>query len=230
MLGDRRDRRSPPVWRTWTTATSTALGLRPQVPPRRRQEGRGRQGTRLLPEQRPPHALPLIQLTRGCSPVRRRRGRLQGRHRAKAEAGRHALGHGRRRRHRPPALPQGLQLAGTHLQHSARSDTHGLISASPKMVLTTYRIDSHPAVGVRTYPSGSCLPPFGQSSPSGTETHGAGGSGGKLTGVVQTSRVMGLWHFLHVLRCVMESAMIQPCPVRRRATACTSCPLTCRMV
>jgi hypothetical protein len=30
----------------------------------------------------------------------------------------------------------------------------------------------------QSYPRGSCLSPFGQSSPSGTEIHGAGGSGG----------------------------------------------------
>jgi len=35
---------------------------------------------------------------------------------------------------------------GSHLQHSAHSDTHRLTSPNPKMILSTYEIDLHPAV------------------------------------------------------------------------------------
>ena len=56
-------------------------GSRPQVPPGRREEKRSRKGTRLLPQQRPPHALPLVPLTRPVRRLRRRRGQLQDRHR-----------------------------------------------------------------------------------------------------------------------------------------------------
>ena len=64
---------------------------------------RGRQGTRLLPQQRPPHALPLVPLTRPLRRLRRRRSQLQDGRRAKTQAGRHALDRrGSRRHHRPP--------------------------------------------------------------------------------------------------------------------------------
>jgi hypothetical protein len=33
---------------------------------------------------------------------------------------------------------------GSHLQHSAHSDTHRLTSPNPKMILSTYEIDLHP--------------------------------------------------------------------------------------
>jgi hypothetical protein len=43
-------------------------------------------GTRLLPEQRPPDALPLVPLTRPVHRLRRHRGRLQGHHRPAPQA------------------------------------------------------------------------------------------------------------------------------------------------
>ena len=66
-------------------------GRRPRVPTGRRQERRSGEGTRLLPQQRPPHALPLVPLTRPLRRLRRRRGQLQDGRRAKTQTSRHAL-------------------------------------------------------------------------------------------------------------------------------------------
>jgi hypothetical protein len=91
MLGDRRDE--------WLAARLEDLdygdinGIEAAVreyPPRRNQERRSRQGTRLLPQQRPPHALPLVPLTRPVRRIRRRRGQLQDHRRARLkQAGMH---------------------------------------------------------------------------------------------------------------------------------------------
>jgi hypothetical protein len=108
------------------------------------QEGRGRQGTRLLPEQRAPHALPLVPLTRPVRRLRRRRGRLQGRHRPAAQAVRHALDRQRRRLHHHPALRRGQQPMGGHLQPPSQPDRSRLTCPHPKMILVTYKSDAHP--------------------------------------------------------------------------------------
>ncbi len=123
MLGDRKDE--------WLAARLEDLdygyidGITAAVrelPPRRRQEGRGGEGTRLLPEQRAPHALPLVPPVRPVRRLRRRRGRLQGRHRPAPQAVRHALDRQRRRRHHHLALRPGQQPVGSHLQQPSQPD------------------------------------------------------------------------------------------------------------
>ncbi len=60
------------------------------------------------------------------------------------QAVRHALDRQRRRRHHRPALPRGQQHLGNHLQHPAHSDAYRLTRTIPKMILLTYKIDTHP--------------------------------------------------------------------------------------
>ena len=45
----------------------------------------------------------------------------------------------------PPCAATGQQHLGSHLRHPAHSDTHRLTRHSPKMILTTYKIDAHPS-------------------------------------------------------------------------------------
>ena len=76
--------------------------------------------------------------------LRRRGGRLQGRHRPAPQAVRHALDRRRSRRHHRPPLPRGQQHLGSHLQQPPHSDAHRLSRSIPKMILVTYKIDAHP--------------------------------------------------------------------------------------
>ena len=99
-----------------------------KLPPGRRQEGRGRKGTRLLPEQRAPHALPLVPLPRPVRRLRRRRVRLQGGHRPAPQALRHALDRHRSRRHRHPPLPAGQPPRRPHLAATSQPDNPRLTS------------------------------------------------------------------------------------------------------
>ena len=69
---------------------------------------------------------------------------------------RHALDRQRRRRHHRLALPRGQQHLGSHLQYPAHSDAHRLTRSRPKMILTTYKTDSHPR-----RPGGTGISPAG---------------------------------------------------------------------
>ncbi|HLI40943.1 MAG TPA: hypothetical protein VKV35_04795 [Streptosporangiaceae bacterium] len=110
----------------------------------RRQERRGREGTRLLPQQRAPHALPLVPPVRPVRRLRRRRGQLQERRRPEAQAGRHALDPRGSRRHHRPALQRSQQPVGSHLRPPSQPDTSRLTSPLPKMILVTYKSVAHP--------------------------------------------------------------------------------------
>ena len=70
--------------------------------------------------------------------------RLQGRHRPKTQAVRHALDRQRRRRHHRLALRRGQQPVGSHLQPPSQPDRSRLTSPHPKMIFSTYKIDVHP--------------------------------------------------------------------------------------
>jgi hypothetical protein len=113
---------------------------------------RDREGTRLLPQQRPPHALPLVPLTRPVRRLRRRRGQLQDRRRAKTQAGRHALDRQRSRRHHRPPLQGSQQPVGSHLQPPSQPDRSRLTSPHPKMILTTYKSVAHPGITAQDLP------------------------------------------------------------------------------
>jgi hypothetical protein len=136
---------SPPAWKTPATATSTPSRQPSASTPRRgHQERRGRKRTRLLPQQCPPHALPLVPLPRPVRRLRRRRIKLQDRHRPAPQAVRHALDpRGSRLDHRPP-LQRGQQHLGSHLQHPGHSDTHSLTRRPAKLPASHHKIDAHP--------------------------------------------------------------------------------------
>ena len=82
-------------------------------------------------------------------------GKLQDRHRPAPQAVRHALDRQRSRRHHRPPLPRGQQHMGNHLQHPTHSDTHRLTRHTPKMIMTTYKIDAHPNRGWRAATGGA---------------------------------------------------------------------------
>ena len=111
---------------------------------------------RLLPQQRPPDALPLVPPVRPVRRLRRRRGRLQGRHRPETEAIRHALDRQRRRLDHRAALRRGQQPAGSHLPRPSQPDRCRLNSPHPKMIFTTYESVAHPRAGRRGCFVGGC--------------------------------------------------------------------------
>jgi hypothetical protein len=105
---------------------------------------RGEQGAGLLPEQRPPDALPLVPLPRPVRRLRRRRSRLQSRHRPAPQAIRHALDRPRCRRHHRPALRSGQRALRSHLCQPTQPDARRLTSRHTKMIFRPYRTDVHP--------------------------------------------------------------------------------------
>ena len=78
---------------------------RQRLPPRRHQGHRPGAKARLLPQQRPPHALRPLPEARHVHRLRRHRRRHQGHRRPAHQAIRHALDRRRRRGHHRPALP-----------------------------------------------------------------------------------------------------------------------------
>ena len=129
MLGDRKD--------AWLAARLEDLdygdidgiaGSRPRVPPRRREERRDRHRPRLLREQRPPYALPLVPPVRPVRRLRRRGSQLQDGRRAKTkQAGMHWTVGGA-----DAIIALRCQQASStwedRLQHPAHSDAHRLTS------------------------------------------------------------------------------------------------------
>jgi hypothetical protein len=92
-----------------------------------------------------PHALPLVSPVRPVHRLRRRGSQLEDDHRPAPQAGWHTLNRQRGRRHHRPALPPGQQHLGSHLQQSPHSNALRLTRDAPKMILTTDKIDAHPA-------------------------------------------------------------------------------------
>ena len=97
----------------------------------------------------PPHALQVVPLPRPVRRLRRRRGRLQVRHRPAPQAIRHALDRqGSRLRHRP-ALRPGQRAVGSRLPQPSQPDTSRLTSTAPKMTSATYKSHAHPLPSFR---------------------------------------------------------------------------------
>ena len=143
MLLDRKTNGSPPAWKTSTTATSTASTPPSAIPPRRRQERRDRHRPRLLREQRPPHALPLVPPVR---PVHRLRvveascKTIIGQ-RLKQQA---CTGPSTAPTPSSPSAAKRPAAPGRASATPAHSDAHRLTRRSPKMISTTYKNDAHP--------------------------------------------------------------------------------------
>jgi hypothetical protein len=116
---------------------------------------RPRQATRLLRDQRPPHALRLLPRAGHVRQLRLRRSRLQSRHRPASQALRHALGHPRRHQHRHPALPRSQRPLGRHLAAAPQPDSHHhpshlqarTHSDHRRLTPATYKIGARPAGG-----------------------------------------------------------------------------------
>ena len=103
----------------------------------------GHQG-RLLRGQRPPDALRPVPRAGHVRRLRRRRGRLQERHRSAHETLRHALEPARRRRHQRAALPGRQRPLGPDLAQDPQPDEQRLTCSPEAGHTATYKIGAHP--------------------------------------------------------------------------------------
>jgi hypothetical protein len=120
------------------------LPCRPRLPAPRRRERRAGHRSGLLREQRPTCATTGFAGA-ACSPAPAS-WKPAGRRSSASASSRLAYTEpSTGPRHHRPALPPGQQHLGSHLQQSPHSNALRLTRDAPKMILTTDKIDAHPA-------------------------------------------------------------------------------------